>query len=221
MNNSRIQTILDAATVLFLRQGYSKTQISHIAKKVGVSVGTIYLDFAGKKEIMHFVLKCVIDPEFIDREFDRPITDNLFNGLENEIIDLLENMNNEFASHLEDSTTIYNFEALISDAFDLLARYAVGCLFIEKNYFDFKNLTEAYLKCRKKFFTTMEKYLEYFVAQGTVKPMEHIELTNTLIIEILSWWAMDRRFISFETCDIPMELAKKICLENILSAYKQ
>ncbi len=89
--NSRIQTIIDAATMLFLRQGYSKTQISHIAKKVGVSVGTIYLDFAGKKEIMHFVLKCVIDPDFINHEFNRPITDDLFNDLENEIIDLLEN----------------------------------------------------------------------------------------------------------------------------------
>ena len=218
--NSRIQTIIDAATMLFLRQGYSKTQISHIAKKVGVSVGIIYLDFAGKKEIMHFVLKCVIDPDFINHEFNRPITDDLFNDLENEIIDLLENKNDGFASHLEDKATTYSFASLISDAFDLLARYAVGCLFIEKNYFDFKNLSEAYLKCRKEFFTTMARYLEHFITLGTVRPVENLELTNTLIIEILSWWAMDRRYISFETCDIPLELAKKTCLDNILSAYK-
>lgn len=53
--NERIKSIADAATYLFLQQGYSKTQISHIAKSVGVSVGTIYLDFTGKKEIMHFI----------------------------------------------------------------------------------------------------------------------------------------------------------------------
>ena len=53
--NQRIQAIADAATKLFLQQGYAKTQISHIAKAVGVSVGTIYLDFTGKKEIMQFV----------------------------------------------------------------------------------------------------------------------------------------------------------------------
>ena len=63
--NDRIKSITDAAACLFLQQGYSKTQISHIAKAVGVSVGTIYLDFTGKKEIMHFVLKCTIDPAFI------------------------------------------------------------------------------------------------------------------------------------------------------------
>ena len=49
--NERIKSIADEATYLFLQQGYSKTQISHIAKAVGVSVGTIYLDFTGKKEI--------------------------------------------------------------------------------------------------------------------------------------------------------------------------
>ena len=42
--NDRIKSITDAAACLFLQQGYSKTQISHIAKAVGVSVGTIYLE---------------------------------------------------------------------------------------------------------------------------------------------------------------------------------
>ena len=55
--NQRMKAIADAATRLFLQQGYTKTQVSHIAKAVGVSVGTIYLDFTGKKEIMHFILK--------------------------------------------------------------------------------------------------------------------------------------------------------------------
>ena len=88
--NGRIKSIADAATYLFLQQGYSKTQISHIAKAVGVSVGTIYLDFTGKKEILHFILKCTLEPDFINRNFDRPITDNLFAGLENDIVSMFE-----------------------------------------------------------------------------------------------------------------------------------
>ena len=53
MENERIKAIHDAAVHLFLQQGYARTQISHIAREVGVSVGTIYHDFAGKQEIMH------------------------------------------------------------------------------------------------------------------------------------------------------------------------
>ena len=218
--NQRIQAIADEATQLFLHQGYAKTQISHIAKAVGVSVGTIYLDFTGKKEILHFILKCTIDPSFAEREFERPITDDLFVGLEQEIITLFEKLGNDFAAHLRDGMADYDFEALISDAFDILSQYAVGCLFFEKNQFEFKSLAQHYIAYRKQFLDTMTRYIRAFIDQGTVRPLEHLELTTTLIIEILSWWAMDIRYTSFETQDIPMDLAKQVCMDNIVSAYK-
>lgn len=218
--NQRIKDIADAATRLFLQQGYARTQIGHIAKAVGISVGTIYLDFTGKKEILHFILKCTIDPDFIQRKFARPITDDLFVGLEDELIALLDKLGNDFAAHLENDLVDYSFERLISDTFDILSRYAVGCLFIEKNQFDFKNLAENYRTFRRKFFDTMICYMEAYIQQGTVRPLEHVELSTTLIIETLSWWAMDIRYTSFETRNISSDLAKQICMDNILSAYK-
>lgn len=219
--NQRIKDIAAAATRLFLQQGYAKTQISHIAKAAGVSVGTIYLDFSGKKEIMHFILKCTVDPGFIEREFERPITDDLFVGLEQEIIALFEQSAEDFAVHLQDDAADYCLEELISDAFDLLSQYAVGCLFLEKNQFDFKNLAKHYVAYRKKFFDTMTEYLHIFVERGTVRPVEHLDLTTTLIVEMLSWWAMDIRYTTFETKDIPVDLAKQICIDNLVHAYQQ
>lgn len=219
--NQRIKDIADAATRLFLQQGYARTQISHIAKAIGVSVGTIYLDFAGKKEIMHFILKCTIEPSFIERDFERPITDELFDGLENEIAALFERSGKDFASHLQDGLADYDFEALIGDAFDTLERYAVGCLFIEKNQFEFPGLARHYMVYRRQFFDTMLRYIGAFVERGTVRPLEHPELSVTLIIEILSWWAMDVRYTSFETREVPPELAKRICMDNIVNAYKR
>ena len=218
--NGRIKSIADAATYLFLQQGYSKTQISHIAKAVGVSVGTIYLDFTGKKEILHFILKCTLEPDFINRNFDRPITDDLFAGLENDIVSMFEKISSDFAKHLLDNVADYTLEALISDAFDMLSQYAVGCLFIEKNQFDFPFLAEHYKQYRKRFLETMTQYMGAFIKRGTVRPLEHLELSTTLIIEILSWWAMDVRYTSFETQDIPSGIAKELCLDNILSAYQ-
>lgn len=219
--NERIKSIADAAALLFLQQGYSKTQISHIAKAVGVSVGTIYLDFTGKKEIMHFVLKCTIEPDFIDRDFERPITDDLFVGLENEIVAVFEKSGEDFGKHLVNQAADYSLEALVSDAFDILSKYAVGCLFIEKNQFDFPFLTEHYKRYRKKFLETMTQYMRLFMENGVVRPLEQLELSTILIIEILSWWAMDIRYTSFETQDIPLSLSKQLCMDNIISAYKR
>lgn len=219
--NQRIQAIADAATRLFLQQGYAKTQISHIAKAVGVSVGTIYLDFTGKKEILHFILKCTVEPAFSEQEFERPITEDLFIGLEAEIIEAFQKSASEFGNHLKKDMTDYSFEELISDAFDILSRYAVGCLFIEKNQFDFQKLSGQYLSYRKQFFDTMVLYIGAFIEQGAIRPLEHLELSVTLIIEILSWWAMDIRYTSFETQEISPDLAKQICMDNIITAYKK
>lgn len=218
--NQRIQAIAEAAARLFLRQGYAKTQISHIAKAVGVSVGTIYLDFAGKKEILHFILKCTVDPGFAEQEPERPITDDLFAGLEDEIAGAFQRSGESFAKYLGEGIAGYSFEALVSDAFDILAQYAVGCLFIEKNQFDFKNLAEHYKEYRRQFFDTMLRYVESFIRQGTLRPLEHPEMSTTLMIEILSWWAMDIRYTSFETQEISPDLAKKVCMDNLISAYK-
>lgn len=128
MQNQRIRAIRDAAARLFVQEGYKKTQISHIAKAIGVSVGTIYHDFAGKREIMQFVLKCTIDSEFINTKFEGPITGALFDGLEDEIIAAFEVTRAEFSKNLVHIGD-YSFESLIADTFDLLSRYAVGCLF--------------------------------------------------------------------------------------------
>lgn len=217
----RIQDIAKAATLLFLRQGYSKTQISHIAKEVGVSVGTIYHDFVGKKEIMHFILKSVIQPSFADQKLETPIGDENFAGLEQEIVRVLEQSAEEFRRPLLDQLSHYCFEELISDAFDLLSRYAAGCLFIEKNQFDFPFLAENYKKYRKEFLSTMTEYLKAFTEKGLIRELEDVEITTVLIVEMLSWWAMDRRYTSFEISDVPMETAKKICMDNLTAAYKK
>lgn len=216
----RIDAIVEAATSLFLRQGYSKTQISHIAKAVGVSVGTIYHDFVGKKEIMQYILKTTIQPDFSRRNIETPISGDNFEGLEQDIVDTLEKSAAEFKRPLTQELAGYSFEALISDAFDMLSRYAAGCLFIEKNQYDFKFLAGHYKAYRSNFIDAMAEYLRAFIENGTVRRVEDVELTTVLIVEILSWWAMDIRYTSFEISHIPVESAKKVCMDNIISAYK-
>lgn len=216
--NERIKAIADAATALFLQQGYARTQISHIAKAAGVSVGTIYLDFAGKKEILHFILQCTLDPDFAEQEFQRPITDALFADIEERIEERLEHSAVRFEQREKEPG--YTFAALVSDAFDLMERYAAGCLFLEKNQFEFPRLGESYKRYRTRFLAAVERCLRRFMEQGTVRALEYPELSALLIVETLSWWAMDRRYTSFETKALPAGVAKAVCLDNLLPAYQ-
>lgn len=215
----RIDIIRREATKLFLRQGYAKTQISHITKAAAVSVGTIYHDFVGKKEIMHYILKCTIEPEFAEQEIKRPITDELFANLDNEIIATLSASQEAFSARLQDDD--YHFEEMISDAFDLLLKYAAGCLFIEKNQYEFKVLAGHYNQRREQFFHTMESYIKGFIEKGEVRQVEDVALTTTLIVELLTWWTMDRKYIPYTENDVSDQMAKAVCLDNIIAAYKR
>jgi len=51
MKDDKLQRIKAAATDTFSSQGYKETKISDIAQRAGVSVGTIYSYYKGKKEL--------------------------------------------------------------------------------------------------------------------------------------------------------------------------
>ncbi|MDO4356031.1 MAG: helix-turn-helix domain-containing protein [Clostridia bacterium] len=217
--NQRILTIADAAARLFLRQGYGKTQISHIARAAGISVGAVYLDFSGKQAILHFILKSVIDPQFAGRELARPIADGCFPGIEDEIAGFLDRSADEWEARLRAGDM--GFEALLSDLFDLFSRYAVGLLFIERNSCEFPALAARYVSCRGRFLDALERHIRALMAQGAIRPQPRPELTALLIVETLSWWAMDVRYTAFEAREIAPELTRQVCLDNLLSAYAQ
>lgn len=54
----KLDAIVDAATDLFTTNGYETTTIAEVAKKAGVAVGTVYLYFKNKQEILYAVRDC-------------------------------------------------------------------------------------------------------------------------------------------------------------------
>ncbi|MDA8212440.1 MAG: TetR/AcrR family transcriptional regulator [Clostridia bacterium] len=72
MNNPKEQRrndILRAAAELFAQQGYEKTTVSQIVKKVGVAQGTFYLYFDSKEHVRMGVHEQIIN-EIIEKSFN-------------------------------------------------------------------------------------------------------------------------------------------------------
>ncbi|MBN2434452.1 MAG: helix-turn-helix transcriptional regulator [Spirochaetes bacterium] len=214
---SRCQEICKAASTLFIRQGYSRTQINHIAKSIGVSVGTIYHEFAGKKEIMQFVLKCTISPEFLDRELKKPITEDLFCNLNMDIETKFDSVLNEFSTHT--SKKNYSFENYISDAFDLVSQYAVCILFIEKNQYEFETLAAYYTKFRARFFDIMKTAFTNFIDKGDIRTPKYIDYAVLHIIETLTLWGMDIHYKNYNVLNISPETAKNVVFDNLIPLF--
>lgn len=217
---NRMRSIFDAASHLFINKGYARTQIKDIAKEIGLSTGMLYVYFTGKRDILNFILKGTIDQAFITQEFELPIRSELFDSLDNEIMNAFEENTKAFSSHL-DNITEYPLEQMLSDAFEVISKYGIGCLLIEKNPDDLRKLTVYYKEYRKKFYDQVLSYITQYMQIGTFRHVEHPQHITRLIIETLSWWGMHITNDAYEIQkDIPIETAKAICMDNLLHAYQ-
>lgn len=218
---NRMRSIFDAASHLFINKGYARTQIKDIAKEIGLSTGMLYVYFTGKRDILNFILKGTIDQAFITQEFELPIRSELFDSLDNEIMNAFEENTKAFSSHL-DNITEYPLEQMLSDAFDVISKYGIGCLLIENNPDDLRKLTVYYKEYRKNFYGQVLSYITQYIQTGTFRRVEHPQYITRLIIETLSWWGMHITNDAYEIQkDIPIETAKAVCMDNLLHAYQR
>lgn len=218
MADIRLRKIFDEASKLFINKGYARTQMGFIAKASGISIGAIYSLFTSKKAIYDFVLKCVADKTYLDSEFELPIKEEDFFGLQEEIIQLFKQSNLNFEKGLEDNS--YCFEQMLSDAFDVISEYGVGFLIFQQNGSDSGELYKNYLNFRKEFCNDVEKYVKIFIQKGAIRNMDYPEYHARLIIETLSWWGMHVRYDAFETNpSISPEISKEVATNAMKHAY--
>ncbi len=59
----RPREILDAALLLFAEKGYAATRLDDVARRAGVSKGTVYLYFDSKADLFKSLVKAVVIPE--------------------------------------------------------------------------------------------------------------------------------------------------------------
>ena len=65
----RPQEILHAAFDEFVERGYTATRIEDVARRAGVTKGTIYLYFQNKEELFHDVVRKLSQPIFNEEQF--------------------------------------------------------------------------------------------------------------------------------------------------------
>ncbi|WP_414732818.1 TetR/AcrR family transcriptional regulator [Acetobacterium carbinolicum] len=218
---NRMELIFDAASHLFINKGYARTQMKDIAKEIGLSTGMLYVYFTGKRDILSFLLKGTITPVFVTQEFELPICSVRFDSLDNEIMEAFEQNTKAFSAHLDDITN-YPLEQMLSDAFDIISKYGIGCLLIEKNQDDLGKLTGYYKEYRQKFYDQMLSYITKYMQNGTFRPVEFPQYVARLIVETLSWWGMHISNDAFEIQkNISVEMAKSVCMDNLVHAYKR
>ena len=77
----RIPQIIQAATVVFARNGFAQTRMEDIAQAAGLSKATLYLYFASKEDVIVAILQTFFEHGFVElnalRSSDSPVTGSL------------------------------------------------------------------------------------------------------------------------------------------------
>lgn len=217
---NRLKLFYDAGSHLFINKGYARTQIKDIAKEIGLSTGMLYQYFTSKRDILSFILKCTIDPSVLERDYEFPIQPSIFKGLDEEIKAAFEANRQQLGIHLKDGAAGYPFAVMLSDAYDIISKYGIGCLMIEHNPDDLSELAGYYRDYRRGYVKLIQEYVEIYMEKGEFRKVEDVSYVTRAIIEIMAWWGMHIGNDAFE-CDksIPAEKAKEICMDILIHGY--
>lgn len=219
--NTRLRQIYEVSSNLFINKGYARTQIKDIADGIGMSVGTMYHYFVGKSDILSFILKVTIEPEFMEQDFELPIQPTQFGNLGDDIKATFAAREEIFAGPYRQNDRAYSFEQMLSDAFDTIWQYGKGFLLIEKNPDDMKEIAKDYWSYRQRFFGQMLQYVTRFQENGICRVLETPELSTRLMVETIAWWGMHIMNDAFSPQkEISKETAKGVCLDALIHAYK-
>lgn len=220
MQDIRLKKVFDVASRLFIIQGFSGTQIGQIAREAGISIGSMYDLFTSKRVILDFLVRCIIEPGFIDDPHKLPLDASLFEGLETQVAEAFETILSQFEEPLQRDCQQYSYAQMLSEAFDVLSKYGTGCMLVESNPETFGSLFALYARYRKRFYHAVEQYVIVFRARGQLREQPTAEHAARYILGSLFWWTMQIHYDIFEGDEpISPAAAKQICTDALLYAY--
>ncbi len=219
---NRLKLFYDAGSYLFINKGFARTQIKDIAREIGLSTGMLYQYFTSKRDILSYILKCTIDPSVLEQDYEYPIASDLFKDLEDEIKLAFESNQMQLGIHLASQAEEYPLADMFSDAYDVISKYGTGCLIIEHNTGDLKELAGYYRDYRRRYFEQIKQYVEIYIRKGEFREVEDVFYSTRAIVEIMAWWGMHIMNDAFDIDrTITKEKAKSICMDVLLNAYSR
>jgi AcrR family transcriptional regulator len=188
MTDTRFEAVYQAASALFIKQGYASTQVSHIAKEAKIATGTVYNLFAGKKAILTFVVYHTLMEKNLEASipFAEVEEDLMVKRLKEIVGPFLEELRKKDASNVP----LVSFEDLLSKLFDLVAKYHKAFSIINDHKKELKALEHVYRSYVEDLYQIILEHLSIYKKHSDIRDIAFPELHIRNILEGITWWAM-------------------------------
>lgn len=191
----KLEAVAEAALAAFSDQGYRLAQMSEIARRAGMSAGTLYLYVEGKEALLRAAFLYAAGA--LDPALALPIRAE---SLDSVLATIEQAMHRQRpwprlreARHAPAADTAAEVADIADELFDLLQRERRVIGLLSRCSRDLPALAAVYEReLLRPYIDELIAYLDAGAAAGRLRPIANTEATARGIVELVSWMAMHR-----------------------------
>jgi AcrR family transcriptional regulator len=192
---------MEAALGVFCRQGFERSQVSDVAKSMGVAVGTIYLYVESKEALFDLVVRhtALDDHSWLD-SLEIPVKTPPPGAT---LAFLREVFGRSDQWPLLDAAVSKKrardpraeLEGVLREQYGLMRRHRMGLLLLTRSALEFPGLVEVFvLGLRKELLSRLERYIVARVAAGQFRESNNNFATAAVLTQTIAWANLQRPF---------------------------
>lgn len=198
--DDRFQVLVEAATAVFLEQGYRRTQVADVAARMRVSKGSIYTYVESKEALLHCVLRHADRPERIELPETLPVS----TPTPGATLDMVEKRVAEEGA-LPSLTAALSrarvrevrkeVETIVGELYDALARHRTSIKLLDRCAPDYPDLAKVWYRGgREGALSLLTRYLDDRARRGRLRRFEDTAIAARIVLETLVFWAVHRHW---------------------------
>ena len=196
----RFHDLIEAATAVFLEQGYRRTQMADVAARMGVAKGTVYLYVESKEALFDAVLRHADSDERIELPQALPVP----TPAPGATLEMVRKRVARSAALPALSTALERrrvtdidreLAEIVHELYALLARHRIGIKLLDRCSSDHPELAAAwYGTGREGALELLRRYLEDRVRRGHLAAVEDVAVAARIVLETVVFWAVHRHW---------------------------
>jgi AcrR family transcriptional regulator len=196
----RFHDLVEAATQVFLEQGYRRTQMADVAARMGVAKGTVYLYVESKEALFDAVLRHADREEPIQLPNELPVAapppGSTLQLVRKRVAETAAVPALVEAFDRRRVTDVRNeLEGIVRDLYVLLARYRIAIKLLDRCAQDHPDLAEVWFtRGREGTLELLRRYLEDRIRRGRIPPVVDVAVTARIVLETIVTWAVHRHW---------------------------
>ena len=198
--DDRLEQLVDAATGVFVAQGYARTQMADVAAALGVAKGTLYLYVESKEALFDLVARHADAPRPFTKRPALPVRTPKPGATARYVRERL--LEQQLPPALAAASARQRVDdvraelrAIVGELYDTLAGNRHGIKLLDRCAQDYPELASLWFEgARGGLIVALSRYLDDRARRKLLRPVPDTTVAARLIIETAVFWAVHRHW---------------------------